>query len=39
MTGDDEQAVLDNERSAFERRQAAFLVLIRRSTPQGTGHG
>ncbi len=33
----EEQAALDNERRAFERRQAAFFALIKQSTPQGNG--
>lgn len=33
----EEQDALDNERRAFERRQAAFLALIRQFAPQGNG--
>lgn len=33
----DEQQALDNERRAFERRQAAFIALLRQATPQGSG--
>ena len=34
---DEERAALDNERRAFERRQAAFFALIKQFTPQGSG--
>lgn len=33
----EEQAAINNERRAFERRQAAFFALIRQSTPHGSG--
>ena len=33
----EEQTALDNERHAFERRQAVFFAIIRQSTPQGDG--
>ncbi|MDA3913121.1 hypothetical protein [Oleiagrimonas sp.] len=33
----EEHAAIDNERRAFERRQAAFFTLAGHSTPQGNG--
>jgi len=34
----EERAAIDNERRAFERRQAALLAVTKQFYPQGNGH-